>query len=316
MEKKTGKTKRSIGLILIASLMGILIVVCGITGFILLKENTALKDKILRMDQLSDTQKTQLENRRSDLSKLEEEYRSYTDVAGQVVKTKEEFFDLASRLEKKIRNGESMVKIAYLTFDDGPYILSEKFLDVLEEYDVPATFFSLMKCAETGYAEQNGIYDRIYRRIIENGHTLGNHTASHKLGAEGIYQSLEVFMNDLLRNREFIYDRYGYTTTVMRFPGGTGTAYRIPEVKQAVIKEGYAYVDWNAMTGDGKSTLPPEEFAANVLNNTQGKDILVVLMHDYSRNTLIALPDIIEGLQKQGYIFLPLFHDSVTCISE
>ena len=316
MEKKTGKAERSTGLILIASMMGILIVICGIMGFLLLKENTALKSRILQMDQLSDTQKTQLESRQNNLRKLEEEFQSYADVSSQIIKTKNEFFDLASRLEKKIRNGESKVKIAYLTFDDGPYILSERFLDVLEEYDVPATFFSLMKCTETGYAEQNKIYDDIYRRIIESGHTLGNHTASHKLGAEGIYQSIEVFINDLLRNRKFIYDRYGYTTTVMRFPGGTGTAYRIPEVKQEVLKEGYGYVDWNAATGDGGAMLSPEEFTANVLNNTQGKDILVVLMHDYSQNTLIALPDIIEGLQKQGYIFLPLFHDSVMCISE
>ena len=103
----------------------------------------------------------------------------------------------------------------------------------------------------------------------------------------------------------------------MRFPGGSGTAnYRNPELKRLVKNEGYGYVDWNTMTGDGKYSLKPEEYAANVLNDTKDKDILVVLMHDYSRNTLIALPDIIEGLQKQGYIFLPLFHDSIMCNSE
>lgn len=316
MEKKTGNVKRSNGLILIASLLGVLIMICGIMSFLLLKENMALQNEIHHLDQLLNTEKTSLENRKSDLQQLEDEYQSYTNVTDELIKTKDEYFTLASKLEKMIRNGETNVKIAYLTFDDGPYILSESFLDVLEEYDVPATFFSLMKCTETGYAEQNKIYDDIYRRIIESGHTLGNHTASHKLGAEGIYQSIEVFINDLLRNRKFIYDRYGYTTTVMRFPGGTGTAYRIPEVKREVLKYGYAYVDWNAATGDGGAKLPSDVFCANVLNNTQGKDILVVLMHDYSQNTLIALPDIIEGLQKQGYIFLPLFHDSVMCISE
>ena len=172
---------------------------------------------------------------------------------------------MASGLEKKIRNGESNVKIAYLTFDDGPFLLSESFLDVLEEYDVPATFFCLMKCPETGYADQDEIYDRVYRRIIEDGHTLGNHTATHKLGAEGIYRSIDAFLDDLLRNRRFIYERYGYMTDVMRFPGGSGTAsYRNPEVKQLAKNEGYAYVDWNTMTGDGKYTLTAEEYAANV----------------------------------------------------
>ena len=316
MEKKTGNIKRSTGLILIAVILGVLVLISGIKWFFLWQENTALKREISHLDQLIDVENTQKKNRKDEFLRQQEEYLIYADAEEELIKTKEKYFAMASELEKKIRNGETDVKIAYLTFDDGPYLLSESFLDVLEEYDIPATFFSLMKCSETGYVEQDESYDRIYRRIIENGHTLGNHTASHKLGEEGIYQSLEVFMNDLLRNRRFIYDRYGYTTTVMRFPGGTGTAYRIPEVKQEVFKAGYAYVDWNAMTGDGKHSLPPEEYAANVLNSTQGKDILVVLMHDYSRNTLIALPDIIEGLQKQGYIFLPLFHDSIMCISD
>ena len=67
-----------------------------------------------------------------------------------LAETKNEYFMLAAQLEKKIRNGESDVKIAYLTFYDGPYLLSGSFLDVLKEYDVPATFFCLMKCPETG----------------------------------------------------------------------------------------------------------------------------------------------------------------------
>lgn len=317
MEKKTGDIKRGTGLILTAALLGVLILISGIKWFFLWQENAVFKREILHLDQLIDVENTQKHNRKQDLLGLEEEYRDYADAEEQLIKTKEEYFSMASGLEKKIRSGESNVKIAYLTFDDGPFLLSESFLDVLEEYDVPATFFCLMKCPETGYADQDEIYDRVYRRIIEDGHTLGNHTATHKLGAEGIYRSIDAFLDDLLRNRRFIYERYGYMTDVMRFPGGSGTAgYRNPEVKQLAKNEGYAYVDWNTMTGDGKYTLTAEEYAANVLNDTQGKDILVVLMHDYSRNTLIALPDIIEGLAKQGYIYLPLFHDSLMCISE
>ena len=313
MEKKTKNVRRGIALILIVSIFAVLIMISGIMGFFFTKENQKMQEEIVKMDEMIEDKRLQQKNKEAEIVELEEECQDYNDVFLQPERTKEAYFSSAAKLEKQIRNGENDAKIAYLTFDDGPYLLSESFLDILEDYDVPATFFCLMKCSETGYAEQNEAYDRTYKRIIEDGHTLGNHTASHKLGEEGIYQSLEVFMDDLLRNRKFIYDRYGYTTEVMRFPGGTGTAYRIPEVKEEVHQEGYTYVDWNSMTGDGKSVLSPEEYVSNVLNDTEGKDILVVLMHDYSRNTLIALPDIIEGLHTQGYIFLPLFHDSVMC---
>ena len=208
-------------------------------------------------------------------------------------------------------NGESDMKIAYLTFDDGPYLLSSSFLDVLDEYGVPATFFYLMKGYENGYSNEDYAYDQTYRRIINSGHTLGNHTATHKLGKNSIYSSVDAFMYDLILNRNFIENRYGYITDVMRFPGGSNTS----SLKYALIDEihkiGYNYVDWNSATGDGGGVLSVESFRDNVLCNTGDRKILVVLMHDYSHNTLLALPEIIEGLRNQGYTFFPLFHDSI-----
>ena len=41
------------------------------------------------------------------------------------------------------------------------------------------------------------------------------------------------------------------------------------------------------------------EYTYNVLSNTKDRNVLVVLMHDYSKNTRLALPDIIEGLKEQ-----------------
>ena len=59
--------------------------------------------------------------------------------------------------------------------------------------------------------------------------------------------------------------------------------------------------------------MSPAEYRNNVLYYTDGKPILVVLMHDYSKNTLIALPEIIEGLKEQGYYFAPMFNGSIMC---
>ncbi len=217
---------------------------------------------------------------------------------------------MAKAFENRVVNCQSDRKIAYLTFDDGPYRMSYKFLNILDEYDVPATFFYLKKCEEEGFRDE-WIYDEVYKRVISSGHTLGNHTASHQLGQGGIYSSVERFMSDIEDNRKFIEDRYGYTTEIMRFPGGTGTAgSRYYPIVDELRKIHYAWVDWNSATGDGGAILPPDQYRDNVLDNTNGKKLLVVLMHDYSDNTLIALPEIIEGLASQGYYFLPLFYDS------
>ena len=55
------------------------------------------------------------------------------------------------KLEEKIQSGESDKKIAYLTFDDGPYLKTYQVLDILKENDVRATFFVLGKDASDRY---------------------------------------------------------------------------------------------------------------------------------------------------------------------
>lgn len=259
------------------------------------------------------SRKDELAGLNDTFDELNSRYETLRDIDELIRQDREDYFKEIADLEQKIVDGSSDRKIAYLTFDDGPYLLSDSFLDVLEEYDVPATFFCLMKCKETGYDEEDEIYDSIYRRIIDSGHTLGNHTATHRLGEGGVYRSAEAFMKEIKRNRDFIYDRYGYTTDIMRFPGGSSTSSLKYELVRELKEIGYGYVDWNSATGDGGAILSPDQFRDNVLNNTGGKQILVVLMHDYSRNTLKALPEIIEGLREQGYILLPLFRGSVKC---
>lgn len=220
---------------------------------------------------------------------------------------------LAKQLEDQILSGNNGAKIAYLTFDDGPYAISPEFLDVLEENDALATFFYLKKSEEEGYGEVAKTYDEVYYRIIHSGHTLANHTASHNLkrNSNGIYNSTDNFMDSIMENRRFIEERYGYTTTIMRFPGGSPTA---GQLKQPIIERlranHYGYVDWDLMTGDGNGIVSVEDSISNVLDHTNDRKLIVVLMHDYSKNTLAALPEIIQGLRDQGYVLLPLFYES------
>ena len=309
MERKTKKTTRNIKVIFALLL---LMVAGGLLSLVLdtVNNNKLLEIEILNVEKQILEVNNNIKTYEDEIVRLNERKEEISNVDVLIAQYKNDYFDYARSLEERINNGESDLKIAYLTFDDGPYRMSNKFLDVLDEYDVQATFFYLKKCAELGYRDEE-IYDAVYQRVINSAHTLGNHTATHKLGKDGVYSSLERFMSDIEENRKFIYDRYGYTTDIMRFPGGSNTSNLTPQIKEELKKINYGWIDWNSETGDGRMVLSPEEYRDNVLNNTNDRKFLVVLMHDYSDNTLIALPEIIEGLQKQGYIFLPLFYDSI-----
>ena len=175
---------------------------------------------------------------------------------------------------------------------------------MLDKYDILATFFVIGNKSD----------DRlpIYKEEVRRGHTIANHTYYHSI-SNGLYNSVSSFTNQIKKNEDFILKETGIKTNILRFPGGSNQA---KGLKNGIIKEisnmGYGYVDWDLETGDGKKVSPTiKESIDNVLNKTNGRDIIVVLMHDYSSITLSALPSIIEGLEKQNYIMLPLFYESV-----
>ena len=317
MEKKTHTVGTARALDRFLTLFVLLFALCTVyLCFRTYDETESLKKRITEAESTGTALNETIAEQERTIETLEEELAEIRSISDAIRNTKETYFSLLSDLEESVISGETDVKIAYLTFDDGPYLLSESFLDVLDDYDVPATFFYLMKSSETGYSDTDAVYDATYRRILSSGHTLGNHTASHKLGSEGIYRSCEAFMNDILRNRDFIYERYGYLTDVMRFPGGSYTSSLTDQLIGLLREEGYGYVDWDVSCGDGGAVLPPDQFRDNILYSTHDRKIIVVLMHDYSRNTLAALPEIIEGLSAQGYSFFPLFNGSVKCRKE
>ena len=253
-----------------------------------------------------------IETQKQDIANLNAYIEEYGNVEAKINTIKQEYFENAQKVDALARTEGSNIKVAYLTFDDGPYLLTNKFLDVLEEYDVQATFFILKKTDPD--------YDPIYQRYKTNCHTIGNHTASHKI-SKGIYRSEEVFVEDILTNRKFIEDKLGVTTNVMRFPGGSFQATYMGLDKSSLVSKlvniGYGYVDWNSATGDGSSIgLSPDQYLHNVIDNINGRKVLVILMHDYSSNTQACLGDLIEYLRDDGYTFLPLWYDSPAVIKQ
>ncbi len=195
-------------------------------------------------------------------------------------------------------------KIAYITIDDGPSRNNtSKNLDTLKKYGIKATFFVLPR--------EN--LDDLYGRILEEGHVIGNHSSVHDYNY--LFGSVENFRNDVLKAQNFIFERFQYKSTVYRFPGGTmGRSKSVIKERSEILKElGYRYFDWDVSTADTDPNLKKignegqivDKLANNVIKGANGRKKLIILMHDSAGKayTAKALPKIIEGLQKQGYVF-------------
>lgn len=242
-------------------------------------------------------------NNQSELDHLSVMYKEVEDVDVSLKEVKESYFKLAKEADERARSGANF-KVCYLTFDDGPYSKTTSlFLDVLKEKNVLGTFFVLKK----------DNLDDLYKRIRDDGHTLANHTASHKI-KNGIYRSEDAFIEDIKKNDDFIYNLLGVKMDVMRFPGGSPQATYSGLNKTSLVNKlvdmGYGYIDWTLTTGDGEANLSPDEFLHNVVDSSSKYSVMTVLMHDYSKNTALCLGDMIDILREQGFIFLPLSYNS------
>lgn len=234
--------------------------------------------------------------------KIEKEIEFYQDIEKNLQNLYEEYYNNIYKLEKKIQNNETNIKIAYLTFDDGPYTLTQKYLDILKENNVRGTFFVLGKDG----------FDDTYKRIVNEGHTLANHTYYHNIST-GLYTSEESFMSQVLKLEEYLYNITGYKTTIVRFPGGSATSKNLKtNIVNNLHAKGYNYVDWNSETGDGSSSKLAQKGTYQwFLDTIEGKNIIVLLMHDYNLSTYNDLPRIISHLKENNYIMLPLHNKSV-----
>lgn len=181
----------------------------------------------------------------------------------------------------------------YLTFDDGPSSNTGQILDILAEYDVKATFFVVGKPEER--------YQSLYKRIVEEGHTLAMHSYSHKYNE--IYQSKESYVEDLTKLQEFLYETTGVWCRYCRFPGGSSnTVSRVDmhELIAYVEEQDMSYFDWNISSGDASTAyISAETIVKNSTARLQEFSDAMILLHDAAeKNTTVqALPELIEKIQ-------------------
>ncbi len=196
----------------------------------------------------------------------------------------------------------------YLTFDDGPSIYTDEILDILAEYDVKATFFVVGKEDERSRESLN--------RIVEEGHTLGMHSYSHKYSE--LYASLENFEADFEKQQTYLEEVTGNTCKFYRFPGGSSNTVSRVDMHTFIDyldDQGVVYFDWNIASGDGGSPLlPVETLVENSTEDLGQWNTAVILMHDSAekRTTVDALPEVIEKIQAmEDTVILPITEDTV-----
>ncbi|MEM9217845.1 MAG: polysaccharide deacetylase family protein [Cyanobacteria bacterium P01_F01_bin.150] len=200
------------------------------------------------------------------------------------------------RRPKMITYGDRFGTDCVLTFDDGPVPNTAYVLDALKAANITgATFFVQGINAKR--------FPDMLRRIVAEGHVLGNHTYDHPnlrtLNAESIRSQInrcQDAVNEALG--------YEYPMTQMRPPYGA-----INDTGEAVLAEmGLSLLLWQVDSNDwrpeNKRHLP--HIVHNVCSGTyslKGGRGGVILLHDIHRTTGTVLPDIIHEINAQGYRF-------------
>lgn len=179
-------------------------------------------------------------------------------------------------------------KILYLTFDDGPHPLATPFvLDELKKYNAKATFFCIGKnvLAEPG----------IYKRIIEEGHAVGNHTYHHLSGWK---TKNDIYLADIAEAAKYI------DSILFRPPYGRITFFQASNIKSVLKDTSAKIIMWDVISGDFDESLTGEQCLQNVILNA-GKGSIIVLHDSKKAFTRLEffLPAVLNFFDKKGYRF-------------
>jgi peptidoglycan/xylan/chitin deacetylase (PgdA/CDA1 family) len=190
-------------------------------------------------------------------------------------------------------------KALYLTFDDGPHPIATPFvLDALAKYNAKASFFCIGKNVVD--------HSAIYKRIIDEGHTVGNHTFHH---VNGWKVNDREYIDDVLKASEFIDSKlfrppYGritrFQSAVLRGKLAAKTQLKIENSKFNIIM-------WDVLAADWDNKISGERCYENIIcNATSGS---IVVFHDSAKameRMQYALPKVLDHYSQQGYTFKAL----------
>ena len=192
----------------------------------------------------------------------------------------------------QIKNNE---KIIYLTFDDGPSVMTDKVLDVLKKNSVKATFFII--------GNQIKGQESVVKRMYTEGHSIGLHTYTHIY--KNIYSNKKGFISEMLKSQDEINSLIGIKPTIIRFPSGS-CRHLTKDFLEQLHSYNFTIYDWNIVMPDGiNCKTSPDKLYREATKTKNIEQPIILLMHcDYMhKNTCKALPSIIKFYKENGYEF-------------
>jgi peptidoglycan-N-acetylglucosamine deacetylase len=178
----------------------------------------------------------------------------------------------------------------YLTFDDGPTPeITEWTLQQLKKYNAKATFFCI--------GDNIKKYPEIFKKVIEEGHSIGNHTFNH---LNGWKTSKQEYLENTKKCQSEISNLKSAIFNLFRPPYGKIK----PSQSKELRKLGYKIIMWDIISYDFDTTISKEKCLENVLTNVKSGSIIV--FHDSIKafpNLEYTLPKVLEILNKKGFVF-------------
>ena len=182
-------------------------------------------------------------------------------------------------------------KILYLTFDDGPHPEATPFvLKELKKYNFLATFFCIGKNVVS--------YPDIYKQVLQEGHSVGNHTYNH---LNGWKTNNDDYLKDIALASDEI-DSY-----LFRPPYGRITSFQAKNLKPVMKGKEPKVIMWDVLSGDFDTACSPQQCLANVLFASVPGSIIV--FHDSEKafpRLEYTLPKILNYFSEKGYLFKSL----------
>jgi peptidoglycan/xylan/chitin deacetylase (PgdA/CDA1 family) len=174
----------------------------------------------------------------------------------------------------------------YLTFDDGPTPeVTQWTLNLLKEYNAKATFFCI--------GENIKKHPEIFKKVIEAGHSIGNHTFNHLNGWE---TTVKDYLENVKKCKSQIPNQQSAINNLFRPPFGKIK----PSQSRIIRKLGYKIIMWDVISYDFNTTVSKEKCLENVLKNVKSGSIIV--FHDSVKafkNLEYILPKTLEFLKEK-----------------
>ncbi|MBU5672544.1 polysaccharide deacetylase family protein [Paenibacillus brevis] len=186
----------------------------------------------------------------------------------------------------------SAQKVVYLTFDDGPSKYTDTIVDLLQKRGIHATFFMI--------GSQLTDHEESVNRTIELGNYVGLHSMSHS--KKKLYDSgkADPFLKEYQQEQALVNELTGTTPWLIRAPYGSKPGVNA-DIRDRLAEANFKMWDWTVDSKDWNYTGKPDKIIQEVKRQVH-RDTEVILMHEKSQ-TVQALPDIIDYLQKKGYSF-------------